>query len=90
MLAEVRRDAALAEYEYTIQTAFQEVSDALSEQSNMGELLAARQSQLEANAKIYRLTEATFRKGLESSLSMLTVQRSYLHRTAKHDCSATS
>lgn len=76
-VAEVGREVALAEYEYTIQTAFQEVSDALSEQSNMQELLAARQSLLEANEKIYRLTEASYRKGLESSLSVLTAQRSY-------------
>jgi len=76
-VAEVGRDAALAEYEYTIQTAFQEVSDALNEQSNMQELLAARQSLLAANEKIYRLTEASYRKGLESSLSVLTAQRSY-------------
>lgn len=76
-VAEVERDAALAEYEYTIQTAFQEVADALSEQSNMQELLAARQSLLEANEKIYRLTEASYRKGLESSLSVLTAQRAY-------------
>jgi len=75
-VAEVERDAALAEYEYTIQTAFQEVSDALSEQSNMSELLSARQSLVKANEKIYRLTEASYRKGLESSLSVLTAQRS--------------
>lgn len=76
-VAEVGREVALAEYEYTIQTAFQEVSDALSERSNMQELLAARQSLLEANEKIYRLTEASYRKGLESSLSVLTAQRSF-------------
>lgn len=76
-VAEVGRDAALAEYEYSIQTAFQEVSDALNEQSNMQELLAARQSLLAANEKIYRLTEASYRKGLESSLSVLTAQRAY-------------
>ncbi|MGO2132706.1 MAG: efflux transporter outer membrane subunit [Halomonas sp.] len=76
-VAEVARDTALAEYEHTIQIAFQEVSDALNEQSNMQELLASRQSLLEANEKIYRLTEASYREGLESSLSVLTAQRSY-------------
>ncbi|MDX2422276.1 MAG: efflux transporter outer membrane subunit [Amphritea sp.] len=86
-VAEVKRDAALAEYEYIIQTAFQEVSDALSDQSNMSELLAARKSLLEANEKIYRLTEAKYRKGLESSLSVLTVQRSYY--TAQQNMIAT-
>ncbi len=76
-VAEVERDAALAEYEYAIQTAFQEVSDALSEQENMQLLLSARQSLLEANEKIYNLTDASYRKGLESSLSVLTAQRSF-------------
>lgn len=75
--AEITRDAALADYERTIQTAFQEVSDALNEQSNMEELLAARQSLLKANEKIFRLTEASYRKGLESSLSVLTAQRAF-------------
>lgn len=76
-VAEVTRDIALAEYELSIQSAFREVSDALSEQSNIQELLAARRSLLEANEKIYRLTEASFRNGLESSLLVLTAQRAY-------------
>ena len=76
-VAEVAYDIALAEYERTIQTAFREVSDALSEQSNIQELVAARKSLLAANEKVYRLTEASFRSGLESSLSVLTAQRSH-------------
>lgn len=76
-VAEAQRDASLADYEYSIQTAFREVSDALSELSNMQDLIAARQSLLEANEKIYRLTDASYRKGLESSLSVLTAQRAY-------------
>lgn len=76
-VAEVTRDSALASYEYTIQTAFKEVANALAAQHNMGELLAARQSLLAANEKIYRLTDARYRQGLDSSLSVLTVQRSY-------------
>ena len=74
-VAEAERDVAVAQYEYAIQTAFQEVADALDERSNMEELLAARQSLLEANDKVYRLTEASYRRGLESSLSVLTAQR---------------
>lgn len=76
-VAEVDRDSALANYELTIQTAFKEVADALAAQQNMGELLAARRSLLEANQKIYVLTEASYREGLESSLSVLTAQRTY-------------
>ena len=76
-VAEAERDAALAAYEYSIQTAFREVSDALSERSNIQELIAARQSLVAANEKVYRLTDASFRKGLESSLLVLAAQRSY-------------
>ncbi|MBO1254821.1 efflux transporter outer membrane subunit [Alteromonas sp. 5E99-2] len=76
-LAEAERNEALASYEYTIQTAFQEVSDALNEQENIQELVTARQSLVQANEKVYRLTDASFRKGLESSLSVLTAQREY-------------
>ena len=76
-VAQVSRDIALAQYEAAIQTAFREVSDALSEQSNIQSLLSARKSLLEANEKIYRLTEASFRSGLESSLLVLTAQRSH-------------
>ena len=75
--AEAERDAALAAYEYSIQTAFREVSDALSERSNIQELIAARQSLVASNEKVYRLTDASFRKGLESSLLVLAAQRSY-------------
>ena len=82
-VAEVARDSAVASYESTIQTAFKEAANALAAQRNMSELLAARQSLLAANEKIYRLTEARYRKGLDSSLSVLTVQRSYY--TAQQD-----
>jgi len=86
-VAEVARDSALASYELSIQTAFKEVADALAAQHNMGELLAARQSLLAANKKIYRLTEARYRQGLESSLSVLIAQRSYF--TAQQNMIAT-
>ena len=82
-IAELTHDTALAEYELAIQTAFREVSDALSEQSNIQELIAARLSLLKANEKIFRLTEASFRSGLESSLLVLTAQQS--HTIAQQD-----
>ena len=76
-ISKIQRDIAVAEYERSIQTAFQEVSDALSEQSNIQELISARKSLLEANEKVYRLTYASFQSGIESSLLVLTAQRSY-------------
>ena len=76
-ISKIERDIAVAEYERAIQTAFQEVSDALSEQSNIQELISARKSLLEANEKVYRLTYASFQSGIESSLLVLTAQRSF-------------
>lgn len=75
-VAEVQREAALAAYEQAIQTAFREVADALAQRRDIGELLAARQSLVAANEKGYRLSEARYRRGVDSSLTVLDAQRS--------------
>jgi outer membrane protein, multidrug efflux system len=76
--AEVSRDAALAAYERSIQTAFREVADALAQRRDIEQLLAARQSLLTANETSYRLTEARYRRGVDSSLAALDAQRSFV------------
>jgi outer membrane protein, multidrug efflux system len=76
--AEVSRDAALASYEKSIQTAFREVADALAQRRDIEQLLAARQSLVTANEKSYRLTEARYRRGVDSSLAALDAQRSFV------------
>ena len=75
--AEVGRDAALVAYEKSIQTAFREVADALAQRRDIEQLLAARQSLLAAYEKSYRLSEARYRRGVDSSLAALDAQRSY-------------
>lgn len=75
--AEVNREIALANYEQSIQTAFREVADALAQRRDIEQLLAARQSLLAASEKSYRLTEARYRRGVDSSLAVLDAQRSY-------------
>jgi multidrug efflux system outer membrane protein len=75
--AEISRDVALAAYERSIQTAFREVADALAQRRDIAQLLAARQSLVTANEKTYRLTEARYRRGVDSSLAALDAQRSY-------------
>ena len=76
-LTEAQRDAAMATYQRAIQQAFREVADALARRGTIGQQLRARQSQREAAADTYLLTEARYRNGIESFLGSLDAQRSY-------------
>lgn len=82
--AEARRDAALAVYERTVQTAFREVADALADQGTLAERLRAAAAVTHAAEDTARLTEATYRRGIASSLDNLDAQRSlYVARRAE-------
>jgi multidrug efflux system outer membrane protein len=70
------RDIALAQYEKAIQTAFREVADALAQKGTIGEQLDAQQSLTEASAVSYRLSDARYKSGIDSYLSVLDAQRS--------------
>lgn len=75
--AKAQRDAMLAQYEKTVQTAFREVADALARRGTIDDQLAAQRS-LTANSEAsYRLSEARFRAGVDGFLSTLDSQRSY-------------
>ena len=76
-LTEAQRDAAVATYQRTIQSAFRDVSDALARQGTIADLLRARQANLEAAADSYRLEEARYREGIDPFLSVLVSQRAY-------------
>lgn len=74
--AKATRDAMVAQYEKSVQTAFREVADALARRGTIDEQLSAQQS-LRANAEgSYRLSEARFRAGVDGFLSTLDSQRS--------------
>ena len=75
-VAEAQRDAALATYEKTIQTAFRELADALADQGTLGERLRAASANTTAAADTARLTDARYREGVDSYLSSLDAQRS--------------
>lgn len=75
-IATVGRDISVAQYEKAIQTAFREVSDALAQRSTLGRQLEAQQSLVNATAESYRLSDARFRRGVDSYLSVLDSQRS--------------
>jgi multidrug efflux system outer membrane protein len=76
-LTEAQRNAALATYQRTIQTAFREVSDALARRGTMDQQLAATQQRQAAAADVAMLEEARYREGIDSYLNFLDAQRSY-------------
>lgn len=76
-LTEAQRQAAVAAYQLTIQTAFREVADALARRGTMNESLRALQAQQESAADNYRLFDARYRGGIDDFLTSLVAQRAY-------------
>jgi len=75
--AKATRDAMVAQYEKTVQTAFREVADALARRGTIADQLEA-QTSLRDNAQgAYRLSEARFKAGIDQFLTTLDSQRSY-------------
>ena len=70
------RDIALAQYEKTIQTAFQEIADVLAQRSNLAHQEQAQQALTTAASKRYRTYEARYKTGTDTSLNVLIAQRS--------------
>lgn len=74
--SEFQRDAALATYRRTVQTAFREVSDALARRGTIDEELRAQRANQAASDDNFRLSEARFRGGIDPFLQTLIAQRS--------------
>jgi outer membrane protein, multidrug efflux system len=75
-LAHIEKNIAVATYEQTIQTAFREVSDALSGRSTYLEQIEAQRALVAADADAYRLAEMRFRAGVDNYLNSLDAERS--------------
>ena len=75
-LAHTEKKIAVAQYELTIQTAFREVSDALSARGTYVEQRRAQEELVAADAESYQLAEMRFRSGVDSYLGTLDAQRS--------------
>lgn len=73
--ANAQRDIAIAQYEKSIQVAFQEVSDALAGRATFGEQLRAQQAQANAEATRFRLADLRYQNGVASYLDQLDAQR---------------
>jgi multidrug efflux system outer membrane protein len=76
-LSEAQRDAALAAYQKSIQTAFREVADALARRGTIDDQLGALVRDEQAASEAYRLEQARYREGIDPFLSTLVAQRSY-------------
>jgi outer membrane protein, multidrug efflux system len=75
-IAEVQRDTMVAEYDKAIQTAFREVSDALSQRSRLLEQQKLQQEFVDTLQQTYRLTDARYKAGIDNYLNVLVAQRS--------------
>lgn len=77
-LAEVRRDLAVANYEKAVQTAFREVSDALSARRWLAEQTALAETALKTQAERARLSQLRYDNGASAFLEVLDAQRELL------------
>ncbi len=85
-LSEAQRNAAVATYQRTVQTAFREVADALARRGTINDEIGARERQQAATADTYTLTEARYRAGIDPFLTVLDAQRSYYVGAAADGC----
>ncbi|MEX9782265.1 TolC family protein [Shewanella algae] len=76
-MAEVRKDIAIAEYEYQIQSAFREVADALVASSSLQREENAQAELASSANKTLQLAEARYRAGVDSNLRYLDAQRQH-------------
>lgn len=74
-ISETDQQIALSDYEKSIQSAFREVNDALAVRQNIGDRLAAQRRLVSATNTTYKLSNARFRAGIDSYLTVLDAQR---------------
>lgn len=76
LIARASADAALGTYQYTIQTAFREVADALARRATLGDEERAARVLAAAAADSAYLAEARYKGGVDTFLASLDAQRS--------------
>jgi outer membrane protein, multidrug efflux system len=73
--ARVQREIAVARYERAIQAAFRDVADALAARGEIEQQVEAGQARVAAGERRYQLAELRFRKGVDSSLTVIAAQQ---------------
>ncbi|SEI21617.1 AdeC/AdeK/OprM family multidrug efflux complex outer membrane factor [Pseudomonas asplenii] len=74
--AKLQKDILVAQYEKSIQTAFQEVANGLAARKTYNEQLDAQRDLVDATQAYYDLAQRRYRTGVDSSLVFLDAQRS--------------
>lgn len=77
-LSEVRRDMAITSYEQTVQIAFREVADALSDQRWLADELSIASTSLDVQRERARLAQLLYDNGSAAYLEVLDAQRDLL------------
>ena len=73
--SKIQKDIRVAQYQQSIQSAFQEVSDGLAARQTYQQQLQAQRDLVSANQEYYRLAERRYLIGVDSSLTFLVAQR---------------
>ncbi|MGE8188664.1 efflux RND transporter outer membrane subunit EmhC [Pseudomonas sp. NPDC086278] len=73
--SKIQKDIGVANYEKSIQTAFQEVADGLASRATYTDQVQAQRDLVAANQDYYRLAERRYRIGVDSNLTFLDAQR---------------
>ncbi|MPT47315.1 MAG: efflux transporter outer membrane subunit [Sphingobium sp.] len=73
--SKAEKDRAVAQYEYAIQSAFKEVSDALARAGTMAEQQQAQQDLVRASRRYHQLAEQRYRVGISTYQATLDAQR---------------
>lgn len=74
-ISETDQKIALSNYEKAIQTAFKEVNDVLATRANINERLDAQKRLVGATNRAYNISQARFKAGIDSYLSVLNAQQ---------------
>jgi len=78
-----QKEYYVAVYEKAVQTAFQEVADALARRGTINDQLASQRNNVAASQTYYRLADLRYQNGVDTYLNTLTAQRTlYTARTS--------
>ncbi|MBZ6392072.1 efflux transporter outer membrane subunit [Pantoea dispersa] len=78
-----QKEYYVAVYEKSVQTAFQEVADALARRGTITDQMASQRNNVAASQTYYRLAELRYQQGIDTYLNTLTAQRTlYTARTS--------
>lgn len=78
-----QKEYYVAAYEKSVQTAFQEVADALARRGTINDQLTAQKNNTKASEEYYRLADLRYRNGVDTWLNVLDAQRTlYTARTS--------